>query len=147
MRLRHLSSRLAIWLAAITGLLACTDSGPVVTKPTSNAASTVTVSGLSAGGYMAVQTHIALSDKIAGAASLAAGAVSHLYYADRINQLPLGVVGVALATALPSKRAMAWTMSLAILVLLLAVPIVSHLTRDTSLEGADYVAASGAPPI
>ncbi|MEM7690161.1 MAG: cytochrome c3 family protein [Pseudomonadota bacterium] len=42
--------------------------------------------------------------------------------------------GFALASAMPSKRAMAWTMSLAILVLLLAVPIVTHLTRDTSLE-------------
>ncbi|MEM6585839.1 MAG: cytochrome c3 family protein, partial [Pseudomonadota bacterium] len=55
--------------------------------------------------------------------------------------------GFALASALPSKRAMAWTGSLAILLLLLAVPIVSHLTRDTSLEGTDYVAASGAPPV
>ncbi|NQX94796.1 MAG: cytochrome c3 family protein [Erythrobacter sp.] len=43
--------------------------------------------------------------------------------------------GFALASAMPSKRAMAWTMSLAILVLLLTVPIVTHLTRDTSVEG------------
>lgn len=43
--------------------------------------------------------------------------------------------GFALASAMPSKRAMAWATSLAILVLLLAVPIVTHLTRDTSLEG------------
>ncbi|MEM6492557.1 MAG: lipid II flippase MurJ, partial [Pseudomonadota bacterium] len=39
------------------------------------------------------------------AASLAAGAGSQLYYADRINQLPLGVVGVAIATALLPKLA------------------------------------------
>ncbi|MEM6858591.1 MAG: cytochrome c3 family protein [Pseudomonadota bacterium] len=45
------------------------------------------------------------------------------------------VAGFALASALPSKRAMAWVMSLAILVLLLTVPIVTHLTRDTSAEG------------
>ena len=45
------------------------------------------------------------------------------------------VAGFALATALPSKRAMAWAASLAILVLLLSVPIVTHLTRDTSVEG------------
>ncbi len=45
------------------------------------------------------------------------------------------VAGFALANALPSKRAMAWTMTLAILVLLLAVPIVTHLTRDTTIEG------------
>jgi pSer/pThr/pTyr-binding forkhead associated (FHA) protein len=45
------------------------------------------------------------------------------------------VAGFALGNALPSKRAMAWTMTLAILVLLLAVPIVTHLTRDTAVEG------------
>jgi putative peptidoglycan lipid II flippase len=33
-------------------------------------------------------------------ATLQGGAVSYLYYADRINQLPLGVVGVAVGTAL-----------------------------------------------
>ncbi len=43
--------------------------------------------------------------------------------------------GFAMASAMPSKRTMAWAMSLAILVLLLAVPIVTHLTRDTSFEG------------
>jgi putative peptidoglycan lipid II flippase len=34
------------------------------------------------------------------ASLLAEGAVSYLYYADRINQLPLGVVGIAVGTAL-----------------------------------------------
>ena len=34
------------------------------------------------------------------ASFLAPGAISFLYYADRINQLPIGVVGVALGTAL-----------------------------------------------
>ncbi|MEE2980293.1 MAG: murein biosynthesis integral membrane protein MurJ [Pseudomonadota bacterium] len=33
-------------------------------------------------------------------ATLQGGAVSYLYYADRVNQLPLGVVGVAIGTAL-----------------------------------------------
>jgi len=45
------------------------------------------------------------------------------------------VAGFALASALPSKRAMAWAMSLAILILLLSVPIFTHMTRDTSVEG------------
>jgi putative peptidoglycan lipid II flippase len=31
---------------------------------------------------------------------LPSGAISYLYYADRINQLPLGVIGIAVATAL-----------------------------------------------
>ena len=34
------------------------------------------------------------------ASLLPAGSVSYLYYADRVNQLPLGVVGVAIGTAL-----------------------------------------------
>lgn len=33
-------------------------------------------------------------------ASLIAGAVSYLYYADRINQLPLAMIGIAIGTAL-----------------------------------------------
>src|SRR5690606_14971780 len=31
---------------------------------------------------------------------LPGGAVSYLYYADRLNQLPLGVVGIAVGTAI-----------------------------------------------
>ncbi len=34
------------------------------------------------------------------ASFLSTGAVSHLYYADRMNQLPLGTVGIAVGTAL-----------------------------------------------
>lgn len=34
------------------------------------------------------------------ASFLSEGAVSHLYYADRLNQLPLGTVGIAIGTAL-----------------------------------------------
>ena len=34
------------------------------------------------------------------ASFLAAGSISYLYYADRLNQLPLGVVGIAVGTAL-----------------------------------------------
>lgn len=34
------------------------------------------------------------------ASFLAAGSISSLYYADRLNQLPLGVIGVAIGTAL-----------------------------------------------
>ena len=37
---------------------------------------------------------------IAIASFLPSGAVSYLYYADRLNQLPLGVVGIAIGTAL-----------------------------------------------
>ena len=34
------------------------------------------------------------------ASTLPTGSVSYLYYADRVNQLPLGVIGVAIGTAL-----------------------------------------------
>lgn len=34
------------------------------------------------------------------ASFLPSGAISYLYYADRVNQLPLGVIGIAIATAL-----------------------------------------------
>jgi len=45
------------------------------------------------------------------------------------------VAGFALASALPSKRAMAWVFSLAILVLLLSIPVFTHLTRDKAAPG------------
>ncbi|BBK45263.1 putative lipid II flippase MurJ [Allostella vacuolata] len=34
------------------------------------------------------------------ASLLPAGAIAHLYYADRLNQLPLGIVGIAVATTI-----------------------------------------------
>ena len=34
------------------------------------------------------------------ASNLPHGSISYLYYADRINQLPLGVFGIAISTAL-----------------------------------------------
>jgi putative peptidoglycan lipid II flippase len=48
-------------------------------------------------------TQINLVISTALASLLAGGSVSYLYYADRLNQLPLGVVGIAIGTAiLPS---------------------------------------------
>jgi hypothetical protein len=44
------------------------------------------------------------------------------------------LAGFALASALPSKRAMAWGGLLAILIAFLAVPIYSHMTRDREIE-------------
>jgi putative peptidoglycan lipid II flippase len=49
-------------------------------------------------GAGAVQISLALN--LILASLLAPGAVSYLYYADRVTQLPLGVVGAAIATAL-----------------------------------------------
>lgn len=49
------------------------------------------------------------------------------------------VSGFALGTALPSKRAMSWAFSLLILALLLAVPIITHLTRAPVENDQDSV--------
>jgi len=45
-------------------------------------------------------TQINLVISTALASLLAGGSVSYLYYADRLNQLPLGVVGIAVGTAI-----------------------------------------------
>ena len=50
------------------------------------------------------------------ASVLPTGAVSYLYYADRVNQLPLGVVGIAIGTAL--------------------LPLLSRQLREGALEDA-----------
>ena len=39
------------------------------------------------------------------ASFLAAGALSALYYADRLNQLPIGVIGIAVGTVLLPEMA------------------------------------------
>ncbi len=44
--------------------------------------------------------HVNLFVDLIIASSLAAGSISYLYYADRLNQLPLGMVGIAVGTAL-----------------------------------------------
>ncbi|HTZ35844.1 MAG TPA: lipid II flippase MurJ, partial [Stellaceae bacterium] len=45
-------------------------------------------------------TQLNLLISTALASTLPEGSVSYLYYADRLNQLPLGVVGIAVATAI-----------------------------------------------
>src|SRR5579871_6545933 len=55
------------------------------------------------GTFGAGVTQLNLMVSTAIASLLPTGAVSYLYYADRLNQLPLGVVGIAVSTAiLPS---------------------------------------------
>ena len=78
---RH-TSLLNLWICAlVAGISACSssDDTSVSTKPalpaieSEDIAGRVTVSGVSSGGYMAVQAHIALSDRISGAAAVSAG--------------------------------------------------------------------------
>jgi putative peptidoglycan lipid II flippase len=45
-------------------------------------------------------TQINLVISTALASLLAGGSISYLYYADRLNQLPLGVIGIAIGTAI-----------------------------------------------
>jgi putative peptidoglycan lipid II flippase len=55
--------------------------------------------GPAALGAGAVQVNLLISTALA-ARFLDEGAVSHLYYADRLNQLPLGLIGIGVGTAL-----------------------------------------------
>jgi putative peptidoglycan lipid II flippase len=56
------------------------------------------VMGPAAVGAGAAQINILIDQQIASI--LPTGAIPYLYYADRLNQLPLGVIGVAIGTAL-----------------------------------------------
>ncbi|OYY67804.1 murein biosynthesis integral membrane protein MurJ [Sphingomonas sp. 28-63-12] len=55
--------------------------------------------GPAAAGAGAVQINLVISTALA-ASLLAEGSVSYIYYADRLNQLPLGLIGIGLGTVL-----------------------------------------------
>ena len=55
--------------------------------------------GPAALGAGAVQVNLLISTSLAGSL-LAPGAISTIYYADRLNQLPLGLIGIGLGTIL-----------------------------------------------
>jgi putative peptidoglycan lipid II flippase len=55
--------------------------------------------GPAAAGAGAVQINLLVSTALA-ASLLAEGSVSYIYFADRLNQLPLGLIGIALGTVL-----------------------------------------------
>ncbi len=100
------------------------------------------------------------------ASFLAEGAVSYLYYADRVGQLPLGVIGVAVGTALLPlmsrqlragetaaavqsqnrgiELALLLTLPAAIGIAVLSLPIVTVLFERGHFTGADSLATSAA---
>jgi putative peptidoglycan lipid II flippase len=100
------------------------------------------------------------------ASLLPPGAVSYLYYADRVNQLPLGVIGVAVGTALlplmarqlragqvahamhsqnrALELALLLTVPAAVALVVLCGPIVSVLFERGAFGGADARATSAA---
>jgi putative peptidoglycan lipid II flippase len=59
---------------------------------------TLTIMGPGVLGAGVTQLNLLISTALAS--MLPEGSVSYLYYADRLNQLPLGVVGIAVATAI-----------------------------------------------
>lgn len=121
--------------------------------------------GPAAVGQGAIQINLLISTALA-ARLLPEGAVSYLYYADRLNQLPLGLIGIGIGTAiLPSlsrqiggsePAAAAHTQNRAIeLALLLAfpaavalaisaVPLVRGVFEHGAFTAADTIGAAGA---
>ena len=99
-------------------------------------------------------------------ASLAPGAVSYLYYADRVYQLPLGMVGIAIGIALLPELsrqlragrddlvnhsqnralefAMALTLPAAVALVVMAGPVIALLFQRGSFAAADTAATAAA---
>jgi putative peptidoglycan lipid II flippase len=71
---------------------------PVLPRLTPGVRKILVLFGPAAFGAGIVQINLLVDQFIAS--FLPTGAISYLYYADRINQLPLGVIGIAVGTAL-----------------------------------------------
>jgi putative peptidoglycan lipid II flippase len=84
----------ALWIAVRRAGISLTLRRPSLTADTKRLVQ-LGVPGLVAGGI--TQINIVVGTVIA---SMQAGAVSYLYYADRLYQLPLGIVGVAIGVVL-----------------------------------------------
>jgi putative peptidoglycan lipid II flippase len=119
------------------------------------------VPGVIAGGI--TQINIVIGTMIA---SLAPGAVSYLYYADRLYQLPLGIVGIAIGVVLlpdlsrqlragrddlaghsqnrAVEFAMALTLPAAVALLVMADPIIQVLFQRGSFDASDTTQTANA---
>jgi putative peptidoglycan lipid II flippase len=119
------------------------------------------VPGILAGGI--IQINIVIGTMIA---SLAPGAVSYLYYADRIYQLPLGIVGIAIGIVLlpdlsrqlragrmdivdhlqnrSLEFSMALTLPAAVALVVMATPIIDVLFQRASFGATDTAATAAA---
>src|SRR5205814_4475087 len=103
---------LLAWALALAGLaqflwlmVSCARAGMALALPwpALTAAVRRLIALMVPGVFGAGVTQLNLVVSTAIASLLPTGAVSYLYYADRLNQLPLGVVGIAVSTAiLPS---------------------------------------------
>ena len=150
---------LVVWAAARDGMLLRL-TWPRVTGQLRRLAA-LALPGVLAGGI--TQINLVVGTMIA---SLAPSAVSYLYYADRIYQLPLGVVGIAIGVVLLpdlSRRlragrvdladhtqnralefAMALTLPAAIALIVMATPIVALLFQRGSFDATDTAASAAA---
>lgn len=83
--------------------VACLRSGvnlrPRLPRLTPEVKRLIALIGPAAAGAGAVQINLVVSTALA-ASLLAEGSVSYIYYADRLNQLPLGLIGIGLGTVL-----------------------------------------------
>ena len=116
-------------------------------------------------GAGALQFNLLVSTTLA-ARFLPQGSVSYLYYADRLNQLPLGLIGIGMGTAiLPTlsrmlgagdeaaanhmqNRAIELTLLLALpataALMVAATPIIRALLQHGAFTSADTIASAGA---
>jgi putative peptidoglycan lipid II flippase len=118
-----------------------------------------------AAGAGAVQINLVVSTALA-AKLLPAGSVSYIYYADRLNQLPLGLIGIGLGTVLlPTishqlgrgaegeametqnrgmELALFFTLPATIALMVCGVPIIAALFQHGHFSGADAHATAQA---
>ena len=121
--------------------------------------------GPAAVGQGAIQFNLLISTALA-ARLLPQGAVSYLYYADRLNQLPLGLIGIGIGTAiLPSlsrqigggepeaarhtqnraiELALLLALPAAVALTVSAVPLVRGVFQHGVFTAADTIGAAGA---
>jgi putative peptidoglycan lipid II flippase len=152
-----------LWL-----LLACERAGLALRLPLPRLTAGVrrTLAVMAPGTIGAGVTQLNLLISTALASLLPSGSVSYLYYADRLNQLPLGVVGIAVGTAiLPSlsrqvrlghlseavatqnrgiELAVLLTLPAAIALGVLATPILSALFERGAFGSTDTAATAAA---
>ncbi|MGY4396567.1 putative peptidoglycan lipid II flippase [Sphingomonas sp. UYAg733] len=118
-----------------------------------------------AAGAGAVQINLVISTALA-ASLLPEGSVSYIYYADRLNQLPLGLIGIGLGTVLlPTisrqlgkgheaeametqnrgmELALFFTLPATVALIVCGVPIISALFQHGAFTSADTLATAGA---
>jgi putative peptidoglycan lipid II flippase len=156
------------WAQFLWLMLSCARAGLALRLPlprlTPQVRRTLAIMGPGAVGAGVTQVNLLISTALAS--FLPGGSVSYLYYADRLNQLPLGVVGIAVGTAilpplsrqirLGEQRAavetqnrgleLAWLLTLpaAVALAVLAQPILVVLFQRGAFTPADTAATAAA---